>query len=93
MAKKTAILIYCTHKERDCIKLAAKMEHRTITGFVMNAVSNRLEVRERLRDGFRQYSENSRDQLDGSMALKITRPDQAGGRRSNQTSAGAPDHH
>jgi len=39
---RTALLIYCTREEADCIKRVAKRERRTITGFVMNAVMSRL---------------------------------------------------
>ena len=45
--RKTALLIYCTPEEADQIRFAAKQERRTITGFVMNAVTNRLAVRYR----------------------------------------------
>jgi uncharacterized protein (DUF1778 family) len=45
--RKTALLIYCTPEEAEQIRLAAKQERRTITGFVMNAVTMRLAVRYR----------------------------------------------
>lgn len=45
---RTALLIYCTREEAERIRAAAKRERRTITGFVMNAVMNRLGVQERI---------------------------------------------
>jgi len=45
--RKTALLIYCTPEEADRIRLAAKQERQTITGFVMTAVTNRLALRYR----------------------------------------------
>jgi hypothetical protein len=47
---KTALLIYCTFEEAEQIKLAAKRERRTISGFVMNAVMARFAVEGRLRE-------------------------------------------
>jgi hypothetical protein len=45
MAKKTAILIRCTPEEADLIRHAAANERRTLSGFVLNAVMNRIKVR------------------------------------------------
>lgn len=50
ISDKTALLIYCTREEADQIKLAAKRERRTISGFVMNAVMTRFAVEGRLRE-------------------------------------------
>ena len=46
---KTALLIYCTREEAEQIKIAARRERRTITGFVMNAVMSRFAIEGRLR--------------------------------------------
>jgi len=46
---RTALLIYCTREEAEQIKRAAKMERRTITGFVMNTVMNRLRAMHTIR--------------------------------------------
>lgn len=52
---RTALLIYCTREEAERIRAAAKRERRTITGFVMNAVMNRLGVQERIQvAGFKE---------------------------------------
>lgn len=45
MTKKTAILIRCTPEEADLIREAAATERRTLSGFVLNAVMNRIKVR------------------------------------------------
>lgn len=45
---KTALLVYCTQEEAQRIRLAARLERRTISGFVVNAVMTRLEVQARL---------------------------------------------
>jgi uncharacterized protein (DUF1778 family) len=45
---KTALLVYCTHEEAEMIRRLAKQERRTISGFVMTAVANRLAVHSRL---------------------------------------------
>ncbi len=45
MTKKTAILIRCTREEADMIREAAAIERRTLSGFVLNAVMNRIKVR------------------------------------------------
>ena len=41
-SKKKALLIYCTQEEADWVRRAAKRERRSISGFVMNAVTKRL---------------------------------------------------
>jgi len=46
---RTALLIYCTREEAEQIKVAAKRERRTITGFVLNAVMSRMAVMRTVR--------------------------------------------
>ena len=58
---KTALLIYCTCEEAGQIKLAAKRERRTISGFVMNAVMTRFAVEGRLRERREEISTLGRD--------------------------------
>ncbi len=43
--EKTAILIRCTLEEADLIRKAAALERRTLSGYVINAVMNRINVR------------------------------------------------
>jgi uncharacterized protein (DUF1778 family) len=48
--EKTALLIYCTPEEAAAIREFAKRERRTISGFVMTAVTNRLAVLARVEE-------------------------------------------
>lgn len=43
--KKTAILVRCTTEEADLIRRAAAVERRTLSGFILNSVMNRLRSR------------------------------------------------
>ena len=43
--KKTAILVRCTPEEADMIRRAAALERRTLSGFILNSVMNRLRAR------------------------------------------------
>ena len=43
--KKTAILLRCTPEEAEMIRRAAAVERRTLSGFILNAVMNRLRTR------------------------------------------------
>jgi uncharacterized protein (DUF1778 family) len=45
MTKKTAILIRCTAEEAELIRQAAANERRTLSGFILNAVMNRIRIR------------------------------------------------
>jgi uncharacterized protein (DUF1778 family) len=49
--KKAAIFVRCTEEEAKRIRRAAKSEQRTLSGFIMKAVMNRLEHREELLRG------------------------------------------
>jgi uncharacterized protein (DUF1778 family) len=43
MAKtRTALLVRCTPEEADAIRRAARRERRSISGFILNAVMNRI---------------------------------------------------
>ncbi len=46
--KKTAILLRCTADEAEMIRRAAAFERRTLSGFILNAVMNRLRARAEL---------------------------------------------
>lgn len=43
--KRTAILLRCTQEEAELIRRAAHFERRTLSGFILNAVMNRLRAR------------------------------------------------
>ena len=46
--KKAALFVRCTEEEAEKIRRTAKAERRTVSGFILNAVFNRIAVRERL---------------------------------------------
>ena len=46
--KKTAILVRCTQEEAELIRRAAASERRTLSGYVLNALMNRIRTREAL---------------------------------------------
>ncbi len=54
--KRTAILLRCSEEEAQDIRDAARSEKRTISGFILNAVHNRLEARKRIRERFEEIS-------------------------------------
>jgi uncharacterized protein (DUF1778 family) len=47
--KTTALFIRCSEQEAERIRNVAKAERRTISGFVLNAVLNRIEMREKMQ--------------------------------------------
>ena len=46
--KKAAVFVRCTEEEAEKIRLSARQERRTVSGFVLNAVFNRIAMRDRL---------------------------------------------
>ena len=46
--KKAALFVRCTEDEAEKIRRTAKAERRTVSGFVLNAVFNRIAMRDRL---------------------------------------------
>ncbi len=45
---RTALLIRCTREEAAKIRAAAQAERRTLSGYILNAVLNRIEAREKI---------------------------------------------
>ncbi len=43
---RAALLIRCTREEAEVIRRAAAAERRTISGYILNAVYNRIHVRQ-----------------------------------------------
>jgi uncharacterized protein (DUF1778 family) len=52
--KRAALFVRCTEEEAERIRKAARGERRTVSGYVLNAVFNRLEMRDRLIAGARE---------------------------------------
>ena len=51
MAKsRTALLVRCSEEEAEMIREAAKHERRTISGFILNSVLNRIANQKRIGD-------------------------------------------
>lgn len=45
---RTALLVRCSRAEAEQIRRAARAERRTISGYILNAVMNRIKMRENL---------------------------------------------
>jgi uncharacterized protein (DUF1778 family) len=53
MAKdRAALLVRCTREEADLIRNAARHERRTVSGFVLHAVMNRIANSVKLQQQF-----------------------------------------
>ena len=54
MAKsRTALLVRCSEQEAEAIREAARRERRTISGFILNAVLNRIANQKRIEQAWR----------------------------------------
>jgi len=51
---RTALLIRCTSREADLIREAARSERRTVSGYVLNAVLQRIAVRDKTKKHFEE---------------------------------------
>lgn len=55
MAKpRTALLVRCSEEEAEVIRDAAKHERRTISGFILNAVLNRIANQKKIEQAWRK---------------------------------------
>ena len=55
MAKeRTALLVRCSEEEAIAIREAAKRERRTISGFILNAVLNRIANQKRIEQAWQK---------------------------------------
>ncbi len=48
--KRTALLIRCSVEEAEAVRAAARRQYRTLSGYVMHALNNRLEIEARLHE-------------------------------------------
>ncbi len=46
--ERTALLVRCSGEEAEAIRQAARRERRTISGFILNAVLNRIAHQKKL---------------------------------------------
>lgn len=51
---RTALLLRCPIREAELIRDAAKAERRTISGYILNAVLQRIAVREKTKEHFEE---------------------------------------
>jgi uncharacterized protein (DUF1778 family) len=55
MAKaRTALLVRCSEAEAEAIREAAKRERRTISGYILNAVLNRIANQKKIEQAWRR---------------------------------------
>ena len=47
---RTALLIRCSEEEAEQIRKAAQEERRTVSGFILNAVIQRIGIQQRVRE-------------------------------------------
>jgi len=52
--QRTALLVRCSEEEAEAIRDAAKRERRTISGFILNAVLNRIENQKKIEQAWRK---------------------------------------
>ncbi len=52
--KRAALLVRCSAEEAERIRQAAEGERRTISGFILNAVMQRIALREKTKQRFTQ---------------------------------------
>ncbi|HET7752058.1 MAG TPA: hypothetical protein VFK81_21875 [Terriglobales bacterium] len=61
MAKpRTALLVRCSEEEAIAIRDAARRERRTISGFILNAVLNRIANQKRLEQEWQKVGGRKR---------------------------------
>ncbi len=51
---RTALLVRCSEEEAEAIREAAKRERRTISGFILNAVLNRIAHQKKIEQAWRK---------------------------------------
>jgi uncharacterized protein (DUF1778 family) len=52
--RRTALLVRCTVEEAELIRQAAKAERRTISGFIVNGILQRIAVRDKAQKHFKE---------------------------------------
>lgn len=71
MAKeRTALLVRCSEEEAESIREAAKRERRTISGFILNAVLNRIANQKKIEQAWRRTGGGPRPARSASESLE-----------------------
>ena len=52
--ERTALLVRCSTREADLIREAARAERRTVSGYILNALLERIAVREKTKKHFEE---------------------------------------
>jgi uncharacterized protein (DUF1778 family) len=52
--RRTALLVRCSEEEAKAIRESARRERRTISGFILNAVLNRITHQKQLEQAWRK---------------------------------------
>ncbi len=68
---RSALLIRCTVEEAEAIRKAAKLERRTVSSYVLRAVTNRMNVQRRVESvlNVRQGSKGEGASGDGAAMI------------------------
>lgn len=66
---RTALLIRCTEEEAEAIREAASLQRRTVSGFVLQAVMNRIAIQRRLEAAVRKPLSDSRSRPSASESV------------------------
>lgn len=62
--ERTALLVRCSTGEADLIREAARAERRTVSGYILNALLQRIAVRERTKKHFEEtFGASPRDSV------------------------------
>jgi hypothetical protein len=70
----TALLIRCQSAEADKIRHAAKQERRTLSGYVLHAVLQRLAVQEKVRRTVLRWAEKAAFNAEKSVKRNLQLP-------------------
>jgi uncharacterized protein (DUF1778 family) len=52
--RRTALSVRCTAEEAELIRQASKAERRTISGYILNGILQRIAVRDKAQNQFRE---------------------------------------
>jgi hypothetical protein len=57
-AKRTALLIRCSVEEAEAIRSAARNSGRTLSGYVLHCLRNRLRIEAQIKANFAELSQH-----------------------------------
>lgn len=74
-SKRTAILVRCTEEEASLIRKAAKAERRTISGYILNGILQRIAAHDKIQQQVQEKLGKGRSQA----AVKKAKAQSSGG--------------